>query len=110
MQQCFGGRWSVGLVFLSRWGGGKSFLESQKESNMRKLSEFVKETCLEFSYALIWSRGPLKEAAIPSYHRKTDGRSFRQWLDMAGTFLEFVVPDPVPLPSSYFHCDVLELR
>ena len=34
--------------FLSRWGGGKSFLESQKESNMRKLSEFVKETCLEF--------------------------------------------------------------
>ena len=47
MQQCFGGRWSVGLVFLSRWGGGESFLESQKESNMRKLSEFVKETCLE---------------------------------------------------------------
>ena len=96
----FWGRWSVGLEFLSRWGGGKSFLESQKESNMRKLSEFVKETCLEFTYALIWSRGPLKEA---------DGRSFRQWLDMAGTFLELVVPDPVPLPS-YFHCDVLELR
>lgn len=96
----FWGRWSVGLEFLSRWGGGKSFLESQKESNMRKLSEFVKETCLEFTYALIWSHGPLKEA---------DGRSFRQWLDMAGTFLELVVPDPVPLPS-YFHCDVLELR
>ena len=58
------------------------------------------------SYALIWSRGPLKEAAIPSYHRKTDGRSFRQWLDMAGTFLELVVPDPVPLPH-YLHISIV---
>ena len=44
-------------VFESLGWGGILFGEP-KESNMRKLSEFVKETYLEFSCALFWSSGP----------------------------------------------------